>query len=281
MTLNRIAIALSALLFLATGIVALQGTPPAAVAPPRPIPTESPAPDTPWQRAELRTTDGLEQAILTPGSGNVPVEGQLVDVSATWWVESMKRRVDHLDHELFLLGSTPPIDAIGVVAATMRPGETRQVRVPPELGYGQTGKLPTVPRSAPLILEITLHSAKDMRSPAAAPPAVAFDQRDGDLQYAVIAPGSGPAPAPGAMVHIHLTMWSDGLLSGSTLYSGRPLSMQLGSGKVLPEVEQMMTQMRVGERRVLRIPPPPSSQNPPSAGPGLRIAEIERVADGT
>jgi FKBP-type peptidyl-prolyl cis-trans isomerase len=76
------------------------------------------------------------------------------------------------------------------------------------------------------------------------------------LAYSVIATGSGSVAARGQAVTIHETTT---LQNGALLFDSRakssPITFVLGKHQVIAGVEEGVTGMRVGERRLLVIPP--------------------------
>jgi len=81
------------------------------------------------------------------------------------------------------------------------------------------------------------------------------------LTYAVLKPGTGPAAASGQSVTIHETT---SLTNGTVIFDSRkskPVTFLLGGNQVIKGVEEGVTGMRVGERRMLVIPPSLSSRS--------------------
>lgn len=75
------------------------------------------------------------------------------------------------------------------------------------------------------------------------------------LRYDVLATGNGPVAARGQRVSIHETTT---LRNGTVIYTSRggsPITFQLGANQVIAGVEEGVTGMRVGERRLLVVPP--------------------------
>ena len=86
----------------------------------------------------------------------------------------------------------------------------------------------------------------------ARPPVVASPT---GLRFTVLATGSGPVARTGQRVSIHETTT---LPSGGLIYSSRagaPITFVLGARQVITGVDEGVTGMRVGERRVLVVPP--------------------------
>ena len=107
---------------------------------------------------------GLSARIMHKGYGRRAVSGDHADVHTTLWLYD-----DTADGgrgtEIWTSGGTDPfqfqLDAGQVIegwdlgVACMRLGETRELRIAPELGYGARGK-PPVPPNATLLFEIEL-----------------------------------------------------------------------------------------------------------------------------
>jgi FKBP-type peptidyl-prolyl cis-trans isomerase len=75
------------------------------------------------------------------------------------------------------------------------------------------------------------------------------------LRVRVLAAGTGTAARSGDQVTIHETTT---LPSGGVIYSSRggaPITFRLGSNQVITGVDEGVTGMRVGERRLLVVPP--------------------------
>ena len=75
------------------------------------------------------------------------------------------------------------------------------------------------------------------------------------LRYVLRAQGEGDPPRPGDMVMVN---YDGKLLSGgpfdSTYDRGTPMELQVGTGKVLPGLDEALLQMRPGEKRTLIVP---------------------------
>ncbi|MEZ4316836.1 MAG: FKBP-type peptidyl-prolyl cis-trans isomerase [Myxococcota bacterium] len=254
---NRVAMIVAAvMLVLALGL-AVWGTSEPAVAPPVPIPTEAPAPAHPWQDAARTPVDGLEVAVLTEGSGRTPVKGDVVTVAVKGWVEEN----GHLFVERsgadgpLLLGEPGLTEGAERSLLAMKVGEKRQVRVPPELGFGQTGQLPRVPRDASLIYELELLSVEDAPVVPDAPPSAAPDRQVDGVGVAVLHEGAGAEAKSGDAVSLNLTTWlEDGTFVDSTLKSLRPVDVTLGSGQLYAGLESAVVGMKAGEQRKAVIP---------------------------
>jgi FKBP-type peptidyl-prolyl cis-trans isomerase len=75
------------------------------------------------------------------------------------------------------------------------------------------------------------------------------------LAYTVVTEGTGPAATSGQYVSIHEAVtFTDGRALYSTR-SGSPVRFLLGGGQVIAGVDELVTGMRVGERRTAVVPP--------------------------
>jgi FKBP-type peptidyl-prolyl cis-trans isomerase FkpA len=107
---------------------------------------------------------GLVATILKPGYGRAAASRDYADVHATLWLYD-DGAADGRGSEIWSSGGTQPfqfqIDSGQVIAGwdlgvkCMLVGETRELRIPPEFGYGERGK-PPVPPNATLLFEIEL-----------------------------------------------------------------------------------------------------------------------------
>ncbi|MDH4063944.1 MAG: FKBP-type peptidyl-prolyl cis-trans isomerase [Acidobacteriota bacterium] len=99
---------------------------------------------------------------LRVGTGAVAVAGQAVTVTYTGWLysdtepEHKGTQFDAGTNTRFQLGTLIQGWNLGIPG--MMVGGLRRLVVPPELGYGAAGRLPTIPRDATLLFEIELIS---------------------------------------------------------------------------------------------------------------------------
>lgn len=95
-----------------------------------------------------------------------------------------------------------------------------------------------------------------------APAALAADDfitLENGIQYKVIKEGDGAIPEPGQSVKAHYTGWLDGFDSDKKFDSsrdrGRPFVFKVGTGQVIRGWDDQFSQMKVGERRQIVLPP--------------------------
>lgn len=159
MTLRAISMIGAALLLSACGQNSESQTPAAVAVPDCPAANEA---------GVIEIAPGLTARITANGYGRAAVAGDYADVHTTLWLYD--EAVDGgRGTEIWTSGGDRPfqfqLNSGQVIAgwdlgvACMLLGETRELIVPPELGYGARGK-PPVPPNATLLFEIELVSLK-------------------------------------------------------------------------------------------------------------------------
>ncbi|MCB8991612.1 MAG: FKBP-type peptidyl-prolyl cis-trans isomerase [Ardenticatenaceae bacterium] len=109
--------------------------------------------------ADYTVTDtGLKYYDLVEGDGPTPEQGQTVVVHYTGWLEDGTVFDTSLDSEpfSFVLGTGSVIAGWDEGLATMKLGSTRQLVIPSDLAYGDTGGGSVIPPGATLIFEVEL-----------------------------------------------------------------------------------------------------------------------------
>lgn len=118
---------------------------------------------------DFTTTDsGLKYFDLVEGDGPMPEQGQLVTVDYTGWLTDNVKFDSSLDAGQpfsFVLGSGGVIEGWEEGVATMKVGGKRQLVVPADLAYGDTGAGGAIPPGATLIFEIELLEVADEATP--------------------------------------------------------------------------------------------------------------------
>src|SRR5579863_3083821 len=107
----------------------------------------------------IKTDSGLEYWEIRVGTGDVAKEGSHVRVHYTGWLTTGKKFDSSVDANQpfdFTIGNGEVIKGWDQGVAGMRVGGKRQLRIPPELGYGADGYAPAIPPNATLIFDIQL-----------------------------------------------------------------------------------------------------------------------------
>jgi len=110
-----------------------------------------------------KTTSGLEYWEIKAGTGDPAVVGKQVTVHYTGWLaadgEKFDSSVDRGQPFVFPLGGGRVIKGWDEGVAGMKVGGKRQLRIPPELGYGARGAGGAIPPNATLIFDVELLDA--------------------------------------------------------------------------------------------------------------------------
>ena len=110
-----------------------------------------------------KTPDGLQYWDLKTGTGDTAKSGQAVTVHYTGWLTDGKKfdsSVDRGQPFQFHLGAGQVIKGWDEGVAGMKLGGKRQLRIPPELGYGSRGTGGVIPPNATLIFDVELLGVK-------------------------------------------------------------------------------------------------------------------------
>jgi len=106
-----------------------------------------------------RTRSGLEYWDIVVGTGDTAVAGQSVQVHYTGWLTNGRKFDSSVDRGRpfsFPLGAGQVIRGWDEGVAGMKVGGKRQLRIPPDLGYGPRGAGGVIPPNATLIFDVEL-----------------------------------------------------------------------------------------------------------------------------
>ncbi len=109
--------------------------------------------------AMTKTASGLYIQDLTVGTGDEATSGATVTVHYEGWLSNGTKFDSSRDRNepfSFLLGARRVIQGWDEGVAGMRVGGIRKLVIPPALGYGVSGSLPTIPGNATLVFDIEL-----------------------------------------------------------------------------------------------------------------------------
>src|SRR5205085_3230741 len=106
-----------------------------------------------------KTADGLQYWDIKVGAGLTASAGQTAKVHYTGWLTDGKKfdsSVDRNEPFGFTLGAGEVIKGWDEGVAGMKVGGKRQLRLPPELGYGSRGAGGVIPPNATLVFDVEL-----------------------------------------------------------------------------------------------------------------------------
>jgi len=110
-----------------------------------------------------KTASGLEYWDIKVGTGAVAQTGQHVKVDYTGWLTSGKKFDSSVGTGKpfdFMLGAGQVIKGWDEGIVGMKVGGKRQLRIPPDLAYGQTGFSTVIPPNSTLIFDVQLVDVK-------------------------------------------------------------------------------------------------------------------------
>ena len=114
----------------------------------------------------MTTASGLQMIDSTVGTGATPKPGQICVMHYTGWLYENGQKGKKFDSSVdahtpfdFTIGQGDVIKGWDEGVAGMKVGGKRQLRIPPELGYGAGGSGP-IPPNATLIFDIQLLAVK-------------------------------------------------------------------------------------------------------------------------
>jgi FKBP-type peptidyl-prolyl cis-trans isomerase len=110
-----------------------------------------------------KTPSGLQYWDIKQGTGATALRGQKVTVHYTGWLTSGKKfdsSVDAGQPFSFTLGEGEVIKGWDEGVAGMKVGGKRQLRIPPQLAYGDRGAAGVIPPNATLIFDVQLRGVQ-------------------------------------------------------------------------------------------------------------------------
>ena len=111
----------------------------------------------------VKTDSGLQYWDIKVGTGDEAKSGNHVKVHYTGWLSTGKKfdsTVDANQPYEFTLGQGDVIKGWDEGIAGMKVGGQRQLRIPPELAYGESGYKTIIPPNATLIFDVQLLAVK-------------------------------------------------------------------------------------------------------------------------
>ncbi|CAJ0582366.1 unnamed protein product, partial [Mesorhabditis spiculigera] len=191
--------------------------------------------------------EGLYKKIVNEGEGtSTPAIGSTVYVHYVGRLEDgtiFDSSLDRPEAFQFTLGREQVIKGWDIGVATMKKGETCELKISPDLAYGVSGSPPKIPGGATLLFEVELlHWASEDISP----------DRDGSITRDTIVKGEDLAnPNDTSEVDVHIVGEHDG-----SVFYDRELRYILGecSEVGLPEgVDRAIRRMCRGEKSVIHL----------------------------
>lgn len=207
----------------------------------------------------VTTESGLQFLDITPGSGKVPVAGDIVTMN---YIATL---ADGTELDNTYTGGKPGTTIWGLNRmlpgweegiGLMKVGGKAKFVIPPSLAFGEAG-YGLVPPNAQVIIEMELLSSETPPEPMAVTDSQ-LTTTDSGLQYYDIVSGEGQETLDKYSVTTKYILWvktTDGYTFIGQSEADYPLDFTLGQGSVFPGWEEGMLGMKVGGKRLLVIPP--------------------------
>jgi FKBP-type peptidyl-prolyl cis-trans isomerase FkpA len=106
----------------------------------------------------IQTASGLQYWSIKPGTGALAIPGKKVKVQYTGWLTTGKK-FDSGVYD-FVVGNGQVIKGWDEGVAGMKVGGKRQLRIPPQLAYGERGYPGAIPPNSTLIFDVELMAAE-------------------------------------------------------------------------------------------------------------------------
>jgi peptidylprolyl isomerase len=109
----------------------------------------------------IRTESGLQLIPVSEGEGIPPKENDVVKVHFTGYLENGEMFQSSLETDdpiIFAIGQHQVIDGLDEAVRYMKPGGTMRIIIPWQLGYGEEGYMPVIPKKENLTFDVELIS---------------------------------------------------------------------------------------------------------------------------
>ena len=229
-------------------------------------------------KSSTKAANGEYYRDLVPGTGAAATVGQPLGVHYTGWLADGTKFDSNVGGTVFafLLGGGAVIAGWDQGFAGAQVGGTRQLIIPPALGYGASGA-GSIPPNAVLVFTVQIDFAQlatvetAQFNPSLNVDLASSTKAANGEYYRDLVAGTGAAVSTGQTLGVHYTGWlADGTKFDSNV-GGAAFSFKLGGGQVISGWDQGFAGAHVGGRRQLLIPPglgyglPGSSTIPPNA----------------
>lgn len=232
------------------------------VLPPNPIPQPDPNPSSIDGLKAVTTESGLKYWDIKVGEGEVPHEQAMVRMDYRCWLAD-GTMADSAWKQRWYPTYEKPRTIAGLAEAiwSMREGGIRQVIIPPELGFGESG-FPrkgdgpkTIPPNAELKFEIIL---MEVFQPPKQTSVEGLESKmaGSGIKYWDIKIGTGDTVKAGSDIKARYTGWAKGgKMFMTTEFAKQSRDFALWSSQVIGGLRYGLPGMRVGGKRRIEIPP--------------------------
>ena len=206
-----------------------------------------------------KTDSGLEYVVTENGKGELATAGNRVKVHYTGKLEDGTKFDSSFDRDeplVFELGAGMVIKGWDEGFTLLHVGDKAVLKIPPHLGYGESGAGGVIPPNATLIFEVELLEIMPVIKIKEFDIAGKVSSKtESGLEYILVEEGSGIKAAAGNTVNVHYTGYlADGTIFDSSYKRDQPFSFILGMGRVIKGWDEGIALMKVGDKVRLIIP---------------------------
>jgi peptidylprolyl isomerase len=225
-----------------------------------PLATQAPTAEPYILEGAITTKSGLQYLEVKAGDGATPEVGNIIKMN--YIVSLPDGTIIYTTYssnkpEKVVWGRTDLLPGWEEGVSLMKAGGKAKLVLPPELALGTEGA-GNVPPNSQIIMEIELVSVELAPVPASVAPEELIAMDNGE-QYADLVLGDGTEAISNTTVTTEYSIWVTNGSSNDFVFSSddsQPVTFVVGKGDVVfPGWEQGVIGMKVGGKRLLRIPP--------------------------
>ncbi len=154
----------------------------------------------------------------------------------------------------FQLGKGQVIQAFEHGLKGMREGGKRTLVTPSDLAYGEQGIPGIIPANANLRFEVEMMAVITPPQPWELEN-IRLQSTQSGIEFRILEPGQGETPISPQTVRVHYAGYlEDGSLFDSSHLRSQPFEFVVGTGQVIRGMDEIITQMRAGEKRTVFVP---------------------------
>lgn len=208
---------------------------------------------------KIEFPEGIEVVDTERGTGEGAAHTDFVEVHYTGYLAENNQKFDSShDRQMpfrFQLGAGEVISGWDNGLVGMKVGGKRTLTISPEHGYGSRGAGNVIPPNATLIFEVEMLGITPLPKPWIYDDADVYTTESG-LQYVIKTVGEGEPVKDGDVIDIYYAgFFEDGDLFDTSENSPQSFMFTVGEGRAIPGWEEGIKGIRLGEERIIIIPP--------------------------
>jgi FKBP-type peptidyl-prolyl cis-trans isomerase len=210
------------------------------------------------KKAYKTDVSGIKYAFILESNGMKPDSGYIITMHFTGYLPNGKIFNSSIlsgEPEKFVVGTAKVIKGVNLSVMLMKQGSKARFIIPSRLAFGDKGYYTLIPPNTELTYDIELIEVKP-------PPTVDPFNSGNDtvslasgLHYIPFHTAGGETPQKGDIVAIHYSgYFQNGKIFDSSVLRDQPIMFAIGEGHVMPGMDEMVRNMRVGDKVRALIP---------------------------